>query len=1223
MTSPQRVRPLFLCLAAALLLSQQAGRSQTPTPPDALRFFKNYFGTIDYVVAGKGLEGQGGSNGLASGTINMTGAPAGAEPLAAFLYWQVITDNGPDTGSLPVRFNGQQLSSPGPPATPTGGPIGVVGDPAGSSPCWSSGGGSGGGGVKRTFSYRADVLRFLPVVDGRQQINGAHTFQLPDNGSANNTPRALGASLLVVYRHPDPAAPMNAVVLYDGSWTMNNATPFMSQTIKGYYDPAPGVAGQITLIGGSAQANKPEWLRAPAVGLNELNPFQAVEGLSWDNVTRATTSPAGDSFNTTVNGEGLGTFDCITFTSIVYRTRVNDTDGDGLLNRWESSTTPILDPNGEALPLLGTDPGHKDLFIEIGYFETAGPLTYQVASTPPALPVSVTKPQHSHRPTHAALKKVGDAFRDAPVPNPVGGNGINVHFDLGNTFPAGEADPYIVRGGLARGGESMDETITVCTRGPSDPPWVCQFSNPGTVGWKTGFRFLRDSPIGLSDDACEAAERDGNPATVCERRFDRNRKDIFRYVLFAHALGIPREPCIEDDPLDPDFGFPDEHCQDTDPNFHIPNTYGGVGDFLGGDAMVTLGAFDNAAGWPVGTDYFQATTLMHELGHTFGLGHGGADLEPNCKPNYFSVMNYLFQLRGLRDEAGQAHVDFSGQSVGAIDELSLSDPGVLTPAPMPAYRAGWYAPQGPGTTGTPAARHCDGRPRLSTDPVMVRVDSTSATGGIDWNKSPDPPSASGQDLNFDGVIGTLNAGHNDWANIRLNQLGSRRNVGGWYWVPNAEGNDYVAFIGPLSLSMARNDFGSGDLSLSDLGSANLLGGDLSHGDLNYGDLGRMTLARNDFARNDFARNDFARNDFGSGSEPEASSGLAAAAGYGPPTMLTASVVGLSPDVVTSCVGLTPAQCHRIRLRWGLPDVGLNVLTQFRVFRRPGGGGAAVQVGPAVPAVLGVLAQTEYTLIDQQELPNGPFTYYVVADFAGDSGTITSDESNNVTPTAVNDAPVATGESHSTTQGVPLVVATPGVLGNDTDVDSPSLTAELVTGPTHGTLALNANGSFTYTPAAGFFGADAFTYRARDVDPTRGSNVVTVSLTVNALYGFVNVQNLPPGPNKTFKRGTTATLKWRFTIGGVVVDSNNAQVSVAITAPGGSVFTFTPQAPGSSSFTQPTANQWTWEFNWLTVFPPGHPQAGQALPAGDYLVRVTSGLTGQTFPATLVTIRLVN
>ena len=75
----------------------------------------------------------------------------------------------------------------------------------------------------------------------------------------------------------------------------------------------------------------------------------------------------------------------------------------------------------------------------------------------------------------------------------------------------------------------------------------------------------------------------------------------------------------------------------------------------------------------------------------------------------------------------------------------------------------------------------------------------------------------------------------------LNQLGSRRNIGGWYWVPNAEGDDFAAFMGPLSLDMGGSDFGSGDVSRIDLGSANLAGGDLSHGDLNYGDLGRLTL----------------------------------------------------------------------------------------------------------------------------------------------------------------------------------------------------------------------------------------------------------------------------------------------------------------------------------------------------------------------------------------------
>ena len=72
----------------------------------------------------------------------------------------------------------------------------------------------------------------------------------------------------------------------------------------------------------------------------------------------------------------------------------------------------------------------------------------------------------------------------------------------------------------------------------------------------------------------------------------------------------------------------------------------------------------------------------------------------------------------------------------------------------------------------------------------------------------------------------------------------------------------------------------------------------------------------------------------------------------------------------------------------------------------------------------------------------------------------------------------------------LTVAAPGVLGNDADPDGDPLTAVLVTGPSHGTLTLNANGSFTYTPAADFTGSDSFSYRASD--GTLTSNLATVT-----------------------------------------------------------------------------------------------------------------------------------
>ena len=97
---------------------------------------------------------------------------------------------------------------------------------------------------------------------------------------------------------------------------------------------------------------------------------------------------------------------------------------------------------------------------------------------------------------------------------------------------------------------------------------------------------------------------------------------------------------------------------------------------------------------------------------------------------------------------------------------------------------------------------------------------------------------------------------------------------------------------------------------------------------------------------------------------------------------------------------------------------------------------------------------------------------------------------------VNQPPVAANDAYSLSENHSLhVAATGGVLANDTDAENDPLTAKLVTGPAHGTLSLNADGSFDYTPAAGYAGADSFTYRAND--GTSDSNLATASLTVNA------------------------------------------------------------------------------------------------------------------------------
>jgi VCBS repeat-containing protein len=135
--------------------------------------------------------------------------------------------------------------------------------------------------------------------------------------------------------------------------------------------------------------------------------------------------------------------------------------------------------------------------------------------------------------------------------------------------------------------------------------------------------------------------------------------------------------------------------------------------------------------------------------------------------------------------------------------------------------------------------------------------------------------------------------------------------------------------------------------------------------------------------------------------------------------------------------------------------------------------------------------------------DGSFTYTPAANYNGpdsfshkasDGQAGSSPATVSITISPVNDAPVARDDAYSTAQGTPLAVAAPGVLGNDSDVDSPAPTAILVAGPAHGTVALNADGSLTYTPAAGFSGADRFTYKANDGQAD--SNVATVSLTVN-------------------------------------------------------------------------------------------------------------------------------
>ena len=129
---------------------------------------------------------------------------------------------------------------------------------------------------------------------------------------------------------------------------------------------------------------------------------------------------------------------------------------------------------------------------------------------------------------------------------------------------------------------------------------------------------------------------------------------------------------------------------------------------------------------------------------------------------------------------------------------------------------------------------------------------------------------------------------------------------------------------------------------------------------------------------------------------------------------------------------------------------------------------------------------------------------------------TDEATVTITVKPVNDAPVAVDDEYSTTYETALTIAAPGVLVNDTDVEGSALTATLVAGPANGTVTLNADGSFTYAPVAGFSGTDSFTYTANDGE--LDSNVATVSIVVAA-----STNNPPIAVNDTYTTGFGVTL----------------------------------------------------------------------------------------------------
>jgi len=153
---------------------------------------------------------------------------------------------------------------------------------------------------------------------------------------------------------------------------------------------------------------------------------------------------------------------------------------------------------------------------------------------------------------------------------------------------------------------------------------------------------------------------------------------------------------------------------------------------------------------------------------------------------------------------------------------------------------------------------------------------------------------------------------------------------------------------------------------------------------------------------------------------------------------------------------------------------------------------------------------------------GPFAVLLdVTDGNGDSASC----STTVTVTGGgggNTPPAANNDSYSTLKNTALNVSAPGVLGNDTDADNDPLTAVLGSGVSSGSLLLNPNGSFSYTPNTGFTGQDAFSYFAHDGTDS-SAIAATVTITVN--------DTTPPSPGEALFRTKCIMCHGEYGAGG--------------------------------------------------------------------------------------------